>query len=298
MARHRPAMGDLILVAGCTGVLGRHVVKLLQARGHRVRALTRDKSRLGSLGFTPDEVHEADALDPARLTGACDGVTRVFSCLGASVQPLPRLGRATFSQVDWPANRNLVDEAKRAGVSRMVYVSVHGGQQARGLDYMDAHERVVEHLQASGLDHGVVRPTGFFSALESLLEMAQGGTAPLMGGGTTRSNPIHDEELAAACVEMVEGREREVEVGGPEVLTRKQMVELAFAALGKPPKFRHVPLGVARMGSTLMKPFHPRLADLGLFYAYLHAHDGVAPLRGQKTLGNHLKERARARGLA
>src|SRR5262245_4956412 len=98
----------MVLVAGATGALGAEVVRELKARGRRVRALARSRTKLERLRGLADELVVADALEPRSLDGAVEGVDGVFSCLGASVIPLPRYGRRSFSAIDTPANRNLI----------------------------------------------------------------------------------------------------------------------------------------------------------------------------------------------
>jgi NADH dehydrogenase len=60
-----------VLVAGATGVLGRHLVPALKARGHHVRALARSRARSATLLGIADEVVTGDALDPRTLDGSC-----------------------------------------------------------------------------------------------------------------------------------------------------------------------------------------------------------------------------------
>src|SRR3712207_105160 len=98
----------LVLVAGATGRLGTEVVRELKQRGHRVRALARSLRRLEALRGLADDLWWVAAMGPESLPPALEGVDRVFSCLGASVVPLPQYGRATFTKLDYPANRNLV----------------------------------------------------------------------------------------------------------------------------------------------------------------------------------------------
>jgi uncharacterized protein YbjT (DUF2867 family) len=285
-------MGERILVAGATGALGRAVVRELQARGHTVRALVREPAR--AVGLGADEVHAADALDAAALRGACEGVRRVFSCLGASMSPSAR-ERRSYVAVDVPANANLLTEARRAGVARFVYVSVFHAPERRDIAYCRAHEEVVDRLRASGLDWGVVRPTGFFSALAELVDMARRGPLPELGDGLARSNPIHEADLARVCADVLEqSGPTEVDVGGPEVLTRRQMAERAFAALGRPARLRRMPTGVASAAGWLLQPFHPRLAQLAAFVSAIHQQDLIAPVHGQRTLGDYFRERAEA----
>src|SRR5947207_11421040 len=100
-----------VLVAGATGRLGIEVVRELKERGCRVRALARSPRRAGPLRSLADEVCYADALRPATLAPVFDRIDRVFSCVGASVIPMPRYGRRAFSAVDYPSNLNLVQAA-------------------------------------------------------------------------------------------------------------------------------------------------------------------------------------------
>src|SRR5207244_2695806 len=166
-----------------------------------------------------DDLVAADALRSEQLAGVMEGVDRVFSCLGASVIPMPRYGARSFSAVDTPANRNLIDEAVRARVAKFVYVSVFGAERLPRNDFVRGHERVVEALRASGLDYSVLRPTGFFSAMEEILLVASRGVLPEFRGGAPRTNPIHEADLAELCVgafDKPRGWERDV--GGPDVL--------------------------------------------------------------------------------
>src|SRR5687768_15677366 len=104
----------LVLVAGATGRLGLEVVRECKARGYRVRALGRSIERLQALSGLADELCAGNALRPETLPAAVRGVDVVFSCLGASVIPMPQYGWQTFTRVDWPANRNLVAAAVAA----------------------------------------------------------------------------------------------------------------------------------------------------------------------------------------
>lgn len=283
-----------IAVAGATGALGREVVRALQARGLRVRALVRDVAKARVLGA--DEVHAADALQPGSLAGAFDGATHVFSAVGASVGSDPAGGRASFLEVDLPANRHLIAAARSARVQRFVYVSAHLAPGRRDVAYLRAHAEVEDLLARSGMRHGIVRPTGFFSAFEEYLALAKRGSVPEIGGGLARTNPIHQADLAELCADLVQSDRDDVrEVGGPEVFTRHQIVELAFEALGKPVRVRRVPIPVARLMSTLVHPFHPRFAEMGHLLAAINSADVVAPAFGKRTLAAYFRERARER---
>jgi uncharacterized protein YbjT (DUF2867 family) len=282
-----------VLVAGATGRLGREIVSELKRRGYRVRALGHNPARLDTLRGVADELYVADALDPATLPAAMENVDQIVSCLGASVIPLPQYGRRAFTRLDYPANRNLIEAAVAAQVSKFVYVSVFGAERLRHMDFVRGHEQVVDVLRGGALDYAVVRPTGFFSSMEEIVLVASWGLLPESRGGIARTNPIHEADLAAFCADVLadtSGR-REFDVGGPEALTRQQIAQLAYTAIGKDVGIRRVPVGVLRVGGMLLRPFNPRVAHLMTFIAEVLEEDFVAPAYGTRTLTDYFSRR-------
>jgi uncharacterized protein YbjT (DUF2867 family) len=282
-------MTGRVLVAGATGQLGRQVAGELGRRGWRVRALTRDPVRLAALGLPAEAALRGDLTDPASLRAACAGVDAVVSCAGASMR-LGGLGdRRGFMEVDWAGNRALLEAARAAGVRRFVYVSVFGAERLRGTVYVDAHERFVDALAASGMDHAVVRPTGFFSFLGELVRMAAKGRGAVIGDGRARTNPVHEADVAAACADALAGTERRIDVGGPDTFTRRELVELAFRAVGRTPRIMTVPPGAFRAVAALARPLNPRIAALLEFGTEVSLADCVAPARGTRRLEDHFR---------
>jgi uncharacterized protein YbjT (DUF2867 family) len=282
----------MVLVAGATGKLGYEVARELKRRGHAVRALGRNKAKLEALRGVADDLYVADALKPETLPGAFEGVDRVFSCLGASVIPMPRYGSKTFTQIDYPANRNLVHEAVKARVRKFVYVSVFGAHKVPHRNFIRGHEMVVEELRRSGLNYSVLRPTGFFSAMDEILLVASRGLLPEFNGGTARTNPIHEEDLAEVCVDAFDRPSGwEADVGGPDALTRKEIAQLAWQAIGKEGRAIRVPVSVLRAAGLLMRPFSPRVGHLFTFIADILIDDFVAPCYGKRHISDYFRER-------
>lgn len=282
----------MVLVAGASGKLGYEVVRELKARGERVRALGRSKGRLEGLRGLADDLYVGDALEPATLPGALEGVDRVFSCLGASVIPMPKYGGVTFSKLDYPANRNLIQAAVAANVRKFVYVSVFGAHKLPHHDFIRGHELVVEELRRSSLSYSVLRPTGFFSAMDEILLVASRGLLPEFNGGTARTNPIHEADLAELCVDAFDQPNGwEADVGGPDALTRKEIAQLAWKAIGKEARAVKVPVSVLRSAGLLMRPFYPRVGHLFTFIADILIDDFVAPCHGKHHIADYFQER-------
>jgi uncharacterized protein YbjT (DUF2867 family) len=280
--------GKRVLVAGATGYLGGFVAKELSARGHRVRALARSPEKLEPIRDRLDEIVEAEITRPETLEHVCDGIDVVFSSVGITRQ---RDG-LTFRDVDYQGNKNLLEAALRAGVRRFVYVSVFNGRSLRHLDIVGAHEDLVDELRASGIDHAVVRPTGYFSDMGEVLEMARKGRVWLIGSGKTCVNPIHWADLAMACADAIEGEGAgdEIDVGGPDVMTWEEVAALAFDAVGRRARVTRIPGWLMWWVVRLARLFNRHQGELLAFFTTMATKDVVAPAFGSRTLGAHFRQ--------
>jgi uncharacterized protein YbjT (DUF2867 family) len=283
-----PGATQRVLVAGATGYLGRFVARELASRGHRVRALARSPRKLDDLRDELDEIVCGEVTRPETLTGVCDGVDVVFSSVGVTRQK----DGLTFKDVDYHGNKNLLQVAKQAGVKKFIYVSVLHGPELTHLDIVKAHEDFVAELAASGLDYTVVRPTGFFSDMGEVLEMARKGRVYLVGSGEKRVNPIHGADLAARCADLLDEKRQELEVGGPQILTWRQIAELALRTLNKPMKITSVPRWVLSTATWVTRLFNRHQAGLMAFFTTMATRDVVAPKAGTHTLEGQYRELA------
>ena len=272
-----------VLLAGASGLLGRHVRHQLIREGHDVRPVIR------GVTLEADAVL-ADLRDPASLRGICDGVEAVISCAGASMQLGNWGNRASFDEIDYRGNANLLAEARRAGAGRFVYVSLACARDLMHTEYARAHERFVDSLAASGLPHTVVRPTGFYGFLVEFVRMAWKNRGIVIGDGRAQTNPIHEGDVARACVEALSGDAREMPVGGPETYTRKKIVQLAFEALERPPRLRYVQPAMFRLPVVMARTINPRIGALMEFGLAVTQTDVLAPRYGTQRLKVYFDE--------
>lgn len=289
-----------VLIAGSTGYVGKYATRAFKRRGYWVRALTRSVARLEDEGpFTApairvddvDDVFVGEVTKPETLKGVTDDIDIVFSSIGISRQT----DGLDFSQVDYQGNRNLIDWCERTGVKKFVYVSMQGADNIRGLAITEAHERIVEDLQASTMSYAVVRPCGFFSDMGMTLDMARKGRVYLVGDGSNRMSPIHGDDIASVCVDAAEGDAVELEAGGPEVMTQREAAELAFDVVGKPVKITVIPTWLARSLVRIVRLFSKQYGDLAEFIVTAGEIDGVGVPRGKKDLRSYF-ERLHANG--
>jgi len=226
-----------ILVAGATGYLGRNVVNTLKDRGYWVRALGRSEARLDPIRECADELFIGEVTDFDSLEGVCDGIDVVFSSVGITRQK----DGLTYQDVDYQGNRNLLTIAEGSGVSKFVYVHVLNAEKLQHVAMIQAKQAFVDELKRSVLERTVICPTGFFSDMEEFLSMARSGRIYLFGDGSNRINPIHGADLAEVCAGALESRAQQLDVGGPEVFTYREIAELAFEVLEKPSKITCLP---------------------------------------------------------
>ena len=274
-----------ILVAGATGYLGGFVAQELKARGYFVRALVRSPEKLDQLWDSADEIVEGQVTRPETLEHVCDGIDVVFSSIGITRQA----DGLTFRDVDYQGNKNLLEVALRAGVRKFVYVSAFNGPRLRHLDIGAAHEDFVDELKASGICYAVLRPTGYFSDMGEVLEMARKGRVWLIGSGENRVNPIHGVDLAVACADAVDGYELEIDVGGPQTMTWREVARLAFEVLGQPSRVTRVPEWLMWPVVRLVRLFNRHQGELLAFFITMATTDVVAPANGTHTLEAHYR---------
>jgi uncharacterized protein YbjT (DUF2867 family) len=277
-----------VLVAGATGYLGGYVAQEFKARGDFVRALVRSPNKLGHLRALMDEVVRGEVTRPETLEGVCDGIEVVFSSVGITRQK----GKLTFRDVDYQGNKNLLDAALKAEVKKFVYVSVYNGPEMMDLAIVKAHEDFVKVLKASEMDYAVIRPTGFFSDMEEYLKMAQRGRVYLVGPGHNRINPIHGADLAVTCVDAAKEPAKEIDVGGPEVLSHREIAQSAFRSLGKRPRVSSIPLWVMKSVVNGTKLFNRHQGELLAFFARAMTSEAVAPAVGIMRLEDHFRGRS------
>jgi uncharacterized protein YbjT (DUF2867 family) len=276
-----------VLLAGATGYLGRHIARELLKGSYLVRALARNPEKLKQDNIETTEILQAEITQPDSIKDCCKNIDVVISTVGITMQK----DGLTYMDVDYQANMNLLQEAKKSRVRKFIYISVLNGENLRNLKICDAKELFVDQLIKSGLDYCIIRPNGFFSDMTEFLTMAKKGRVYLFGDGELKTNPIHGEDLAAVCVDAIDKSDKEIKVGGPETLTHNEIAAKAFETLGVKPKITHIPnsfrVAVLKMvrlfsGSKVYGPIE--------FFMTVMAMDMVAPEYGRHTLGEYFNK--------
>lgn len=292
-----------VLMLGATGTIGRATLRALVARGHQVTCVLRKPAPDLPAGVT---FRVADVTDAASLAreGICgDRFDVLLSCM-ASRSGAP----ADAWAVDHAAHVTALALAKAAGVGHVVLLSAVCVQKPV-LAFQHAKLAFEAALMASGLTYSIVRPTAYFKSLSGQVDrLRQGKPFLVFGtGALTACKPISDADLAAYladCLHDTSRHNRILPIGGPgPAITPREQGEMLFRALGLPPKFRQVPVGLLDTiiaALSALGTLSPRLRDkaelarIGRYYAtesmlVLNAltarYDAAAtPSTGQDTL--------------
>lgn len=271
-----------ILLAGATGYLGRYIAKELANRQYHTTVVVRNKKKAQ---FDEKQYHvvEAEATQPSTLKGICTNIDVVISTIGITRQK----DGLTYMDVDYQANMNLLNEAKKAGVKKMIYISAINGDKLRHLKIFEAKEGFVDQLQKSGLAYTIIRPNGFFSDMGDFLTMAKRGTVYLFGHGNYQLNPIHGADLAEVCVDSITQPEKELVIGGPDLFSHNQLAALALDTWGKKQRIVHLPDWTRRLTIWAMRSFtSSKTYGPVEFFLTAMASDNIAPQHGK----HHLKD--------
>lgn len=276
-----------VLIAGATGYLGQYVIKELIKQNYHVCALARDAKKLEDLRQHIDEIFLAEVTKPETLSGICDGIDYIISSIGITRQK----DGLTYMDVDYQGNKNLLDRAVKNNISKFIYVSVLNAHLMKDLKGIQAKELFVDELKESKLVYAIIRPTGFFSDMLEFLKMAKKGRVSLFGSGQNKINPIHGADLAEVCVNALKNSEKEINVGGPETFTFKEIAELAFKVLNKEAKISTLPMWIIRIILPLMRTFTSSKTYGPLeFMMSVMTIDVVGELYGKESLSDFFEE--------
>lgn len=257
-----------LLLCGGTGDLGGRIAARLVEHGIAFRALVRptsDTTRLQRLGA---ELSVGNLTDRASLDRAMGGIRTVVTTANSIASTLAGDRSGSIASVDARGNENLVRAAKAAGVERFVFISAAGlTDHMVGLSPFLAAKRQTERvLRASGLRVVLVQPGPFQEAWTS----PQAGIWPekrwavVLGRGRSPWSHVAMDDVAEACVRLATMADppEVIQLGGPEELTRHQLLDAFERAYGR--RFRRfvVPQAVLRLGAWALRRRRPELASL------------------------------------
>ena len=263
------ASGDrLVTIYGGSGFLGRHLVRALAKRGWRIRVAVRRPdlaSYLQPLGGV-GQIHavQTNVRFPDSVVAAADGADAVVNLVGVLYQR----GRQKFAAIQ-AEGAATVARAAAAADAKLVHVSAIGADP----DSPSAYARTKAAGEAAALstvpDAVVLRPSILFGPEDDFFNrfaaMARISPAlPLIGGGRTHFQPAFVGDVAAAIAVALDGGAKGgtiYELGGPEVKTFRELMELMLREIGRKRLLVPIPFTLARIQAFFLEwlPMKPLL---------------------------------------
>lgn len=260
MATRAPAQ-QLVTVFGGSGFVGRHVVRALVKRGYRVRVAVRRPDLAGflqPLGMV-GQIHavQANLRYPASVAAAVKGADAVVSLVGIMQQS----GRQSFSAVQANGARAVAQACAAAGIDRLVHVSALGADAESRSVYARTKSEGEAAMFTSVPGAVVLRPSvmfgpedSFFNRFASMARMLP--VLPLVGGGVTKFQPAFVGDVAEVVARAVDGTVaggRIYELGGPEVLSMREIVEEICKITGRKRLLVSLPFPLAKLAGRVLE---------------------------------------------
>lgn len=229
-----------ILVTGAAGFLGNNVVRRLAEQGKPVRAMVRNVDKAEKrLADVKDKVEivQGDVADREGLKTLMRDVSTVIHLVAIALEK----GGQTYEAVNYQGTVNVVDAAKAAGVPRFIYMSQNGADPNHFSRFLRSKGRAQEYVASSGLQWTALRPSvifgtqdEFFNSIARMVRLTP-LVFPNVGGGTAQFQPVSVHDVAEATVRCVDNDDtigKAFPLGGPEVLTLKEIEQRILKAMG------------------------------------------------------------------
>lgn len=249
----------LVTVFGGSGFVGRYVVRALAQRGYLVRVAVRRPDlafhlqplgNVGQIKAVQANLRYRDSVD-----AAVKGADYVVNLVGV----LQEGGKQNFNAVHEFGARAVAEAARGAG-AKLIHVSAIGADENSPAEYGKSKAAGEQAVFETSKDAVIMRPSvifgqedGFFNRFAAMARLSP--ALPLIGGGKTKFQPVYVGDIAEAIVAAVEGKAsggKIYELGGPEVLTFRECMELMLEETGRSSMLVPLPWFIARIIGKLI----------------------------------------------
>ena len=250
----------LITVFGGSGFVGRHVVRALAQRHYRIRVAVRRPDLAGHLQplGRVGQIHavQANLRYPDSVAAALRGSQVAVNLTGILYQR----GKQRFDAVHTAGAEAVAKAAAQHG-ARMIQMSAIGADPESKSLYGRTKAAGERAVLAAAPGAVVVRPSlvfgpedDFFNRFAAMARLSP--VLPLIGGGTTRFQPVFVGDVAEAVARAVDGEAKGgtiYELGGPEVFSFRELMEIMLKTIERKRVMVSVPFGLAKLEASLLQ---------------------------------------------
>jgi uncharacterized protein YbjT (DUF2867 family) len=251
----------LITIYGGSGFIGRHVVRALAKTGARMRIAVRRPELAGFLqplgGVGQIIPVQANVRFPDSLLAPAKGADAVINLVGI----LAPSGKQTFKAVQDEGARHVAEAARAAGAKVLVHGSAIGADPDSPSVYARTKAAGEAAVKEVFPDAVITRPSvvfgpgdGFFNRFAALARLSP--ALPLIGGGKTKFQPVFAGDVAKAVMASLTGKAQTgavYELGGPEILTMKEVMERVLAYTMRKRWLVPLPFPLAKLQGVILQ---------------------------------------------
>lgn len=245
-------MSKLVTIYGGSGFVGRYIARRMAKEGWRVRVAVRRPNEAmfvkpyGSVGQVEPVL--CNIRDDASVAAALRGADAVVNCVGILTQS----GKNKFDAVQAEGAGRVARAAAAAGIDTMVHISAIGADAEAESDYARTkalgEANVLEHMPNAM----ILRPSIVFGAEDEFFNrfasMSRLGPILPAIGAETKFQPVYVDDVAAAAVKGVLGEAHGIyELGGPEVSTFRELLEMMLGVIQRRRLILNIPFPIARV---------------------------------------------------
>lgn len=291
------ANGKLVTVFGGSGFVGRHIVAALAKEGYRVRAAVRRPDLAGHLQpmGAVGQIHavQANLRFADSVQRAVEGAEAVINAVGV----LAPIGAQSFDAVHAEGARIVAKAAHESGAEHLVHISAIGADKASSSAYARTKADGETATLAAFPSAIILRPSivfgpedEFFNRFAALARTSP--LLPLIGGGRTKFQPVYVGDLARAVVTCVAGSARAgtvYEIGGPQKLSFRDLLELTLTYTDRKRGFLPMPFWLAKLQALATWPLPNSLRPITVDQVRLLKRDNVvssAAVTEKRTLAD------------
>jgi NADH dehydrogenase len=230
--------------------------------------------RVGQVFPVQANVRYPDSI--ARAVAGADAVVNAVGILAPS-------GRQTFQSVHVAGARAIAKAAREAGSSQLVHISALGADKKSRSTYARSKAEGEAAVLAEFPGAVILRPSivfgpedEFFNRFAAMARMSP--VLPLIGGGRTRFQPVYAGDVGAAVAAACAGRARPdavYELGGPEIISFRQLLDRTLAWSGRRRAYLRIPFALAKLGALLTAPLPNNLRPLTVDQIRMLQRDNV-----------------------
>jgi len=258
----------MIFIAGASGFVGGHLIDALLKSGYKLRCLARSETVEKAFKEKGIEVVSGDITIPETLEGALNNVDFVVHLVGI----IEEKGSTTFQGVHVDGTKNLIKEAKRAGVKHFFYQSALGADKGSWSGYLKTKAEAEEIVRTSGIPFTIFRPSliigpldGFTKKLMDLIRTSP--VMPVPGDGKSKFQPIYINDWVKCLLKVLDSPESfkgDFDIGGPQHLTYNEIVSTLADITKMKKSIVHIPMSIMKIGASIAEktiPFLPVTTD-------------------------------------